>query len=129
MNFYLQEARPAAPPPFDPDVVWEVFRQLGARFLAHLPYLVLGLVVFLVFLVAGRVLKRFLVAAGRALREAWDRAGFRQLAEGLGDDEWQLRLVVWSQVTRRRRRQHQPVGELAVAALLRAFTSQTFWIW
>jgi small-conductance mechanosensitive channel len=68
MNSYLQDAKPTAPPPFDPDVVWQVFSQLGARLLAHLPYLVLGLVVFLIFLVAARVIKRILITAGRRTR-------------------------------------------------------------
>ena len=44
--------------PFDPDVVWQVFSQLFARLLAHLPYLILGFVVFVLFLIAARLVKR-----------------------------------------------------------------------
>ncbi|HKU75195.1 MAG TPA: hypothetical protein VJR02_14885 [Pyrinomonadaceae bacterium] len=40
--------------PFDPDVVWQVFSQLFARFIAHLPYLVLDFVVFVLFVIAAR---------------------------------------------------------------------------
>ena len=54
--------------PFDPDVVWQVFSQLFARFIAHLPYLILGVVVFVFFLVAARLVKRILIAAGRRTR-------------------------------------------------------------
>jgi small-conductance mechanosensitive channel len=53
---------------FDPDVVWQVFAQLGVRFLARLPYLILGIVVFLVFVVTARILKRVLLTAGRRTR-------------------------------------------------------------
>ena len=40
--------------PFDPDIVLQVFSQLFARLMAHLPYLILGVVVFVFFLVAAR---------------------------------------------------------------------------
>src|SRR5918996_2653419 len=54
--------------PFDLDVVWQVFSQLFARLLAHLPYVILGVVVFVFFLVAARVVKRILITAGRRTR-------------------------------------------------------------
>jgi small conductance mechanosensitive channel len=54
--------------PFDPDVVWQVFSQLVARLMAHLPYLILGVVVFVFFLVAARLVKRILLTAGRRTR-------------------------------------------------------------
>lgn len=54
--------------PFDPDVVWQVFTQLLARFMAHLPYLILGLVVFFLFVIAARLLKGILITAGRRTR-------------------------------------------------------------
>lgn len=60
--------QPADVPAFHPDVVWQVFAQLGSRFLAHLPYLILGVVVLLIFVVAARILKRVLLMAGRRTR-------------------------------------------------------------
>ena len=54
--------------PFDPDVVWQVFSQLFVRLMAHLPYLILGVVVFVFFLVAARLVKRILITAGRRTR-------------------------------------------------------------
>jgi small-conductance mechanosensitive channel len=50
--------------PFDSDVVWQVFSQLFARLMAHLPYLIPGVVVFVFFLVAARLVKRILITAG-----------------------------------------------------------------
>jgi small conductance mechanosensitive channel len=54
--------------PFDPDIVWQVFSQLFARLMAHLPYLILGVVVFVFFLVAARRVKRILITAKRRTR-------------------------------------------------------------
>lgn len=54
--------------PFDPGVVWQVFSQLFARLMAHLPYLILGVIVFVFFLVAARLVKRVLITAGRRTR-------------------------------------------------------------
>jgi small conductance mechanosensitive channel len=53
---------------FDPDIVWQVFSQLFARLLAHLPYLILGGLVFVLFLVGARLIKRILIMAGRRTR-------------------------------------------------------------
>jgi hypothetical protein len=49
---------------FDPDIVWQVFSQLFARLLAHLPYLILGALVFVLFLVGARLIKRILIVRG-----------------------------------------------------------------
>jgi small-conductance mechanosensitive channel len=54
--------------PFEPDVVWQVFSHLFARLLAHLPYLILGFVVFVLFLVGARLAKSILNTAGRKTR-------------------------------------------------------------
>lgn len=54
--------------PVDPDVLWQVFSQLFARFAAHLPYVVLGFVVFVFFLIVARLVKRILSTAGRRTR-------------------------------------------------------------
>lgn len=67
MCFGLQETTSQARP-FDQDVVWQVFSQLSARLLAHLPYLILGFFVFVVFVVVARLIKRILITAGRRTR-------------------------------------------------------------
>jgi small-conductance mechanosensitive channel len=67
-SLFLQQSEPVPVRSFDPDVVWQVFAQLGTRFLAHLPYLILGVIVFLVFVVVARILKRVLLMAGRRTR-------------------------------------------------------------
>lgn len=54
--------------PFDPDVLWQVFAQLLARLMAHLPYLILGALVFVCFLVGARLIKIILNSAGRRTR-------------------------------------------------------------
>ena len=64
----FQEPTPVPPRDFDPNIVWQVFSQLGAQFLVHLPYLIIGVVVFLLFLFSARVLKRILITAGRRTR-------------------------------------------------------------
>ena len=59
---------PIPPRPFDQDVVWQVFSQLFVRFIAHLPYLILGFVVFVLFVIAARLVKGILITAGRRTR-------------------------------------------------------------
>jgi small conductance mechanosensitive channel len=66
MFLNLQDATPSRP--FDPDIVWQVFSQLLARLLGHLPYLILGVLVFVLFLVGARLMKRTLILAGRRTR-------------------------------------------------------------
>lgn len=68
LSLILQQSEPVSSRSFDPDVVWQVFAQLGTRFLAHLPYLILGAAVFLVFVVLAHILKRILLTAGRRTR-------------------------------------------------------------
>jgi small conductance mechanosensitive channel len=68
IGLFFQQSEPVSGRSFDPDVVWQVFAQLGTRFLAHLPYLILGVVVFLAFVVAARILKRVFITAGRRTR-------------------------------------------------------------
>lgn len=67
MIFAFQES-PAPSRPFDPDVVWQVFSQIIGRFMVHLPYLILGFIVFVFFIVAARLFKRILITAGRRTR-------------------------------------------------------------
>ena len=68
LSLFFQPPETASVPAFDPDVVWQVFAQLGSRFLAHLPYLILGVVALLIFIVAARILKRVLLMTGRRTR-------------------------------------------------------------
>jgi small conductance mechanosensitive channel len=63
---FQETAVPARP--FEPDVVWQVFSQLLARLMAHLPYLILGFVVFVFFVVGARLAKSILITAGRRTR-------------------------------------------------------------
>jgi small-conductance mechanosensitive channel len=68
MMFYLQVPSPNATKSFDPDIVWQVFRQLGSSLLARVPYLVFGLIAFGIFLVIARILKAILITAGKRTR-------------------------------------------------------------
>jgi small-conductance mechanosensitive channel len=63
---FQQTSVPARP--FDPNIVWQVFSQLLARLMAHLPYLILGFVVFVFFIVGARLAKSILNTAGRRTR-------------------------------------------------------------
>jgi small conductance mechanosensitive channel len=67
MGWGFQEI-PTSPRPFDPDIVWQVFTQLFTRFMAHLPYLIIGLIVFVMFLIGARLIKAALTTAGRRTR-------------------------------------------------------------
>ena len=66
MFLIFQEPTPLRP--FDLDIVWQVFSQLLARLMGHLPYLILGALVFVLFLVGARLIKRTLILAGRRTR-------------------------------------------------------------
>lgn len=70
MNLLLLRQPPPPPPAegFDPGVVWRTFAGLGEAFLARLPYILIGVIVFVVFAVVARLVKRALVAAGRRTR-------------------------------------------------------------
>ena len=70
MNLLLlrQPTQDAPAGGFDPDVVWRTFGGLSESFLARLPYIVIGVIVFFVFLVVARLVKRALVIAGRRTR-------------------------------------------------------------
>ena len=68
MMFYFQAATPSGAKSFDPDIIWRVFRQLGTSLLARVPYLLFGLIAFVIFLVIARILKAILITAGRRTR-------------------------------------------------------------
>lgn len=63
---FFQEPSPSRS--FDPDFVWQVFADLLSRLVGHLPYILLGLLVFFIFLVIARIMKRILSVAGRRTR-------------------------------------------------------------
>jgi small-conductance mechanosensitive channel len=68
MMFYFQEPTPNGTGSFDINIVWRVFRQLGSSLLARVPYLLFGLVAFIIFLVIARILKAILITAGQRTR-------------------------------------------------------------
>src|ERR1041385_3048350 len=68
MMFYFQAPTPNGAKSFDPDIIWRVFRQLGTSLLARVPYLLFGLIAFVIFLVIARILKAILITAGRRTR-------------------------------------------------------------
>ncbi len=68
MLFVFQEPRETGAESFNPEIMWHVFRQLGSSLLARVPYLLFGLIAFIIFLVAARILRTVLVTAGRRTR-------------------------------------------------------------
>ncbi|MEO6724414.1 MAG: mechanosensitive ion channel family protein [Blastocatellia bacterium] len=59
---------PASPDEFDFSVVWRTFTDLGESLLVRVPYIVIGLIVFLGFLLLARIIKRILLTAGERTR-------------------------------------------------------------
>ncbi len=53
---------------FDAGVVWRTLTDLGEGVLRRLPYIVMGVVVFISFLIIARVIKRVLISAGNRTR-------------------------------------------------------------
>ena len=69
ISFFLQSTpEPGGQSGFDFNVVWRTLTGLGHSLLARVPYIVIGLIVFLVFYVIARVIKRALLAAGERTR-------------------------------------------------------------
>jgi small-conductance mechanosensitive channel len=68
MLLHFQEANQSPAKTFDPNLVWQVFAQLSRALLARVPYLVLGLLAFLLFIIVARILKSILITAGRRTR-------------------------------------------------------------
>src|SRR5689334_2727611 len=66
--FYFQTPSPTATKSFDPDIIWQVFRHLGTSLLARVPYLLFGLIAFVIFIVIARILKAVLITAGKRTR-------------------------------------------------------------
>jgi small conductance mechanosensitive channel len=53
---------------FDANVIWRTLSQLGESLLARLPYICIGLIVFIAFWVIGWVVKRGILTAGERTR-------------------------------------------------------------
>lgn len=68
MKFLLFQQSTSAPRAFDTGVVWQTVRGMGEAFLAQLPYIVVGVIVFCLFIIAGRVLRKVVHAAGERTR-------------------------------------------------------------
>ena len=68
MLLYFQEPDRTPVKSFDPDIVWQVFSQLSSALLARVPYILLGLLTFIVFFILARILKSILITAGRRTR-------------------------------------------------------------
>lgn len=68
MMFYLQAPSPTPAGSFDFNIIWRVFRQLGTNLLARVPYLLFGLIAFLIFVVIAHIIKTILITAGRRTR-------------------------------------------------------------
>lgn len=56
------------PREFDAGVIWQTLRDLGNGFLAQLPYIVIGIVVFGAFLIVAKIVSRVVHAAGERTR-------------------------------------------------------------
>lgn len=65
ITFWQQPTPAARAREFDTNVIWQTLRDLGEGFLAQLPYIIIGIIVFGVFLVVGRVVKNAIMTAGR----------------------------------------------------------------
>lgn len=68
MLLYFQGPDGSSAKSFDPDIIWQVFAQLTSALLARVPYILLGLVTFVVFIIVARILKSVLITAGRRTR-------------------------------------------------------------
>lgn len=81
----LQTASSADQPrDFDVSIIWRTFIHLAESFLARLPYIVVGAVVFLIFLVFARIAKKVLRKMGESSRlDAMLAYLFSRLASGV----------------------------------------------
>ena len=68
MMLYLQTPTPNSTKAFDPNILWQVFRQMGSSLVARLPYLLFALIAFVIFLIIARILKSVLITAGERTR-------------------------------------------------------------
>ena len=68
MLLYFQEPGRTPVQSFDPDIIWQVFVQLADALLARVPYVLLGLLTFVLFIIVARILKGILITAGQRTR-------------------------------------------------------------
>ncbi len=69
LGSFLLQLSPAPPPrEFDKNLLWSSLHNLWVAFLAQLPYIVIGIVVFIFFLIVARIVKRAVHAAGERTR-------------------------------------------------------------
>lgn len=71
MKFLLMLQTPSPtvqPRDFNAGNVWQALRNLGDSFLAQLPYIILGIIVFGVFVIVARIVSRVIQAAGERTR-------------------------------------------------------------
>ena len=65
----IQQATPQAEPSgFNPEIIFNALSEITGWLLARVPYIVIGVLVFLLFMIAGRVIKRILLATGNRTR-------------------------------------------------------------
>ena len=53
---------------FNAGIIWQALRNLGDSFLAQLPYIIIGIIVFGVFVIVARIVSRGIQAAGERTR-------------------------------------------------------------
>lgn len=69
MNLFLSmQSQTANPRSFDTSIIWNTIRGFGESFLAQLPYIVVGIIVFGVFLIIARILRNVVHTAGERTR-------------------------------------------------------------
>ncbi len=68
MNFLLFQQPTPAPRAFDTGGIWQTMRGMGEAFLAQLPYIIIGIIVFVAFIIAGRILRKVVHTAGERTR-------------------------------------------------------------
>jgi small conductance mechanosensitive channel len=64
MTFFLLQSPETTARDFDAGIIWRTLFDLGNSFLAQLPYILMGIIVFVVFLVISRIISRLIHAAG-----------------------------------------------------------------
>jgi small conductance mechanosensitive channel len=68
MSPVFRQAQQDTPPSFDLHMVWTTLVDLGQSFLARLPILLVGVIVFVLFIIAGQIAKHALLATARRTR-------------------------------------------------------------
>jgi small-conductance mechanosensitive channel len=66
-TIYLQQQQPTSGS-FDLHLIWQAFHQLVAGFMMRVPYLLVGLVAFIIFVIVARILRAIFITAGERTR-------------------------------------------------------------